>query len=381
MLNQEHYNRLVALINSSQLLSSQEKTDWIALLELMNDKQVKELEDILIPKAQSPMANVNQQPLRQKEEQAKSGLITNAPADLPVPDASQGGLQHINNLPSELAAHLPQTSAGTQVPASPSLSPSGAPLVKPARTPVTRQNINQLNKLIAKSHQSVINSSPSSKQITKQPASQEAAQNSPVQTTRPITPQTKVDKPKSVVRAPDQKIDTNKNRPVIKIPKPTQVDPRFSLQDDVTKILNQKLTSTPSDEGGVAAWPNKLTDARVDSPSKKSSVPTPSTSMEVPASPDVDLPELSSLEEVLQLEPKHLSLGNYQKIKSNLSDLININGYFAILHSLEASALYKGYMEYGRLSLSGRDISQSGFNEEQFAMMADLLQEIKINRS
>lgn len=45
---QERYNKLIGLIRDSSILSPRERAEWSALLELMNDKQINELEKILL---------------------------------------------------------------------------------------------------------------------------------------------------------------------------------------------------------------------------------------------------------------------------------------------------------------------------------------------
>ncbi len=49
-MNELKVRQLKQLINISTVLSPQEKQEWLGLLELMNDKQLTELEHILVPK-------------------------------------------------------------------------------------------------------------------------------------------------------------------------------------------------------------------------------------------------------------------------------------------------------------------------------------------
>ncbi len=42
-----HHDRILGLISSSKILSAQERQEWLDMLPLMNDKQTKELEEIL----------------------------------------------------------------------------------------------------------------------------------------------------------------------------------------------------------------------------------------------------------------------------------------------------------------------------------------------
>lgn len=77
MLNEQRIEHLRQQIQASQILESHEKADWLNLLELMNDKQLGELEEIL--------------------SAPKSTASTASQASLPP-------LTHISNLPTEVNA-------------------------------------------------------------------------------------------------------------------------------------------------------------------------------------------------------------------------------------------------------------------------------------
>ncbi len=90
MLNQQKVAHLTALINQSKILTDKEKSDWLGLVELMNDKQLGELEDILVnTKPQSQVAqSPNPETLKQPNP-AKPDLSSEVSPDL----------SHISNLP------------------------------------------------------------------------------------------------------------------------------------------------------------------------------------------------------------------------------------------------------------------------------------------
>ncbi|HMQ01583.1 MAG TPA: hypothetical protein PKD79_00725 [Candidatus Doudnabacteria bacterium] len=67
---------LTQLVNSSSILNAQEKAEWLALMDLMNDKQLAELEEIL---------------------QNSSPASVNTEASVAAPT-----LSHISNLPSQM---------------------------------------------------------------------------------------------------------------------------------------------------------------------------------------------------------------------------------------------------------------------------------------
>ncbi len=73
--------KLTNLVETSTILNAQEKSEWLALMQLMNDKQLSELEEILKPAAPSitPVSNNNE-----------------------TQGVSTPPLSHISNLPSQM---------------------------------------------------------------------------------------------------------------------------------------------------------------------------------------------------------------------------------------------------------------------------------------
>jgi hypothetical protein len=111
MITEQKSKQIQRLIKNSKVLSEQEKIEWQALLELMNDKQVVELEEILTPKSVEPK---------------------------PVASTDGGqssSLSHISNLPSQLSIH--KTSPET-LPTTPSSAPAPKPLPRPVAPIVSR---------------------------------------------------------------------------------------------------------------------------------------------------------------------------------------------------------------------------------------------------
>lgn len=88
MLDEVKKQKIIALIQRSTILNAQEKSDWLALLDLMNDKQIAELEEILQPEAVANAA-------------AKSAPINSSGAQ--TTRMEQPSLSHISNLPTRLS--------------------------------------------------------------------------------------------------------------------------------------------------------------------------------------------------------------------------------------------------------------------------------------
>jgi hypothetical protein len=118
-MTDQQKQHLTQLIKTSAILNAQEREEWLMLLDLMNDKQVGELERILTPA--TPFANG-----------AASPGAKPAPANLPM--------THIVNLPkppqpkpaqdktlSKFAEHLNQILAEKDLPPSEQKSPLDLP--------------------------------------------------------------------------------------------------------------------------------------------------------------------------------------------------------------------------------------------------------------
>lgn len=87
MLDELKKQRIVQLVQMSNILNVQEKADWLSLLELMNDKQLAELEEILQARPSAiPVMN-------------KSKAIDSKPSI----EIQQPTLKHISNLPTQIS--------------------------------------------------------------------------------------------------------------------------------------------------------------------------------------------------------------------------------------------------------------------------------------
>jgi hypothetical protein len=105
MSNELKIEQLRVDINQSKLLDDHEKADWLNLLELMNDKQIGELEEIL------------KAPVSDAEAPATGPTITDHPK-IPVPPKSTAmpALSHISNLPTAISYNKPKPSKPVPMP-------------------------------------------------------------------------------------------------------------------------------------------------------------------------------------------------------------------------------------------------------------------------
>ena len=106
-------DKLRSLISSSAILSPSEKAEWLALLELMNDKQLGELEKILATAQKPAPAALPVQPQDSKSTPAVKRMpqlshIVNIP-------------QHVGRIPTAPAKGTP-LAAAVNLPATPQVS-------------------------------------------------------------------------------------------------------------------------------------------------------------------------------------------------------------------------------------------------------------------
>ena len=123
MLNEQKLKQIQNLVKNATVLSDQEKNEWMALIELMNDKQIAELEEILQKPKPEPVAQPQPQPQVVAMPPTTPPTPTTPPKPMPptrpVPSASQApsvptpvpapkpvsasSLSHISNLPNQLS--------------------------------------------------------------------------------------------------------------------------------------------------------------------------------------------------------------------------------------------------------------------------------------
>jgi hypothetical protein len=116
MLDEVKKQRIIQLVQTSNILNAQEKADWLSLLELMNDKQIGELEEILQPKPIEEVVNKPKpaQVLQTKLQTPESVPVPSKPKiEQPIPSKPQPKaipqpfiekptLNHISNLPNQI---------------------------------------------------------------------------------------------------------------------------------------------------------------------------------------------------------------------------------------------------------------------------------------
>ncbi len=102
MYNAQRLETIRKNIKASTLLSDHEKSDWLNLLELMNDKQLGELEEILA--AESPA--ISEQTANIQHSKPASSASP-AAAQTPAPNQQLPPLTHIANIPTDVTIAPP----------------------------------------------------------------------------------------------------------------------------------------------------------------------------------------------------------------------------------------------------------------------------------
>ncbi len=155
MLDEVKKQKIIQLVKSSNILTAQEKTDWLSLLELMNDKQITELEEILKPKTVEPVATPVQKtsvvPKPVAQMPPKDNLVATKPTK--VQDLQQPQLSHISNLPNQISEQRvpilptkrpvsvvpnPKPEIPRNIPTSPKVSPQTPNLEAPSKLQATK---------------------------------------------------------------------------------------------------------------------------------------------------------------------------------------------------------------------------------------------------
>ena len=330
-------NNLILLIKNSTILSFQEKEEWHMLLDLMNDKQVLELERILKPAPR---------------------VVASPPANLP--------LSHIVNLPKATA------------PRSAEFRPVSAPVKTSSKF------AEQLNKILGE------------KELTTEKTQLDLPPPPPVPTPpiknivspKPVLPSIVV--PKSVTPAPKPYIEIKE--------KPKTFDQIISSADSLPEIkydsdnlsdvdlrdISEKIQPQPKSQPSVRAGlqnQDMLFQAAILRPQR------PATTTAAPAKlePKVELSPSVQLSEVVDAAGLSLDLWkkeNHMALTERLKKIIGKHGYHEVIFNLQKSPLYSSYIDAGLKSLeSGKSFEGLGekfMNKKEFEDFTDMLRELQV---
>ena len=350
-MNFQHAEKIRQLIHTSTILNSQEREEWLGLLELMNDKQLVELENILL--ANVPVMPLEKQPiidekekLRQAEEKKPlTHDLENHPVKTKPKEYQAPHLGHILNMPKV-----------------PSKSPVLPGFGRANKKPSFFEKLKDLLK---------------EKELPPGLPDKELSLPSPQ-----IPKQVEIQK-SAVAPTP---------KPVIKAAALPKTESALAHQL-AKKILEEKATKT----SGLERLPNKINIAGyVEKNFKKSLAdvqPNVPQDLNLAEHQPKELPKnqpvvslnkktVDSIEELEKLAPQDLSKADVSLLIKSIQNLVRRANVHEIIFHLEKSPLYASYIETGKqlltLGSSFESLEKGKYlNQKDFEATVDLLRAIQ----
>ncbi len=371
-MQDEKIAQLKLLIDSSSLLTMEEKKDWTAMLPVMNDKQTTDLESILTPPAavikplaqpvtQTPpaVAPVRPTPMRQPQPEK----LNPAPRPVAVAPAAKPALSHITNLPGFLGGM--KQAVEQSRPSGPVQNQSN---VQPKKTPAQPAFLPG-DMWAKKLHDTVVE-----KELE--------APHKIVQFNRP-TPQS-ASQPSQPLLQPSVVQSATIQRPVA-VPPPPVPKPKFSMpQITVKPQPAPKPVPLPRDHEEF--WSQLKKPAPVTTSIEQREEP----GFIVETGGGRVLTSVESLTDVEQVSISTLRALGWNTVVEQLQELVKKHGYIAVSVSFEKSPLYKQYLGVGQRVLEQnttyeqllqheKDSLQIPLAKQEFEEVADLLRKLQVN--
>lgn len=277
MGNEQKLENLKQLIRSSIMLSVQEKEEWLSLVELMNDKQMSELMELLGQKATAPTPQIGK-------------TSTVAPSPTTLGEGATGttpGLSHISNLPNTMMPDGGMMSGrmNDKIITEAKIPPSPTSLAFQSKV---------AERILPKAN--IVNASTSSK---------------------PVMPETGIQK---------------------------------------SAVIASQETPVTSDSVIATTQPT--------------TVKTPESTLVM------QLPQ-----EAASIAVAMLRQHGIQSLIQAFRNLTINYGYFTVMENFEHSPLYAAYIKAGEQFLAGKKSTEAqALSNQEFEMIADLTQSLKINR-
>lgn len=363
-MNSQLAEKLKSMIDGSSILNSYEKQEWLALLDLMNDKQILELERILGGPGQNVVKNIIIEPLVKKPlssaiENNKAPAVNNQPV-FQAAVSKAPHLGHIVNLPKietsqekkderEFLAKYPKP-AKENLPAK-----QGNFLQKLKnilREPELPSGHPEYELKLTDGHNDLYKKSPTSPLVLKK--------------TPPIIPVS----PKKILSDLNKTVGSFEKEPAMQ-----------SVSEIIEKheILQKKSP-------GLENWPKHITANKISAP-VKGGVP-PARVSSVPLQEikpvKVDFGRLKNLQDLALLSETVLYGENEEAFTRKLKDMIKVYGYHQVLQYLEKSPLYSSYIDTGKELLQKPETFEEAvknnpdlLDREGFERLADILRVIQ----
>lgn len=335
--------KIESLINTSAILTASEKTEWLALLGLMNDKQLLELEKIL--SSAKPLAS--------------------HPPQMPK-------LSHIVNLP-KLPADFIKAGDGPTPPAP--RPPQGGEEKKPSSFASKLKAIFQEKELPAGQPEL---------ELSAKSSSDEHLGGSATMSAKPTLGGEDVHKAQNIEHGTqnkqEPKVQTAASKPFFPVKEKPLVSPQ--AVKPVPPVLKVPLPPMPKPVPLVGAAPTSEINP-VLKPSQVSNFPP----VREPQSLKSDLSDgqqINNLQDLAAFDPKTLKDVSLDVLAKKIKLLIVKYGYFEAVFNLEKSPTYKNYIGTGLNLLSGQSnfeslgsLDDDYLSKEEFEKFTDLLAKIQ----
>lgn len=390
-MNTQQLENLQALIKSSPILSSQERQEWNTLLDLMDDKQLNELQKILSTARPAPAVIVQPPKLPTPKPVSLPDLNEKLLSGHAEPQTQTKPEQ------SAISSKIPKLSHIVNLPKS-----FGPEAVKPVLNkavvaeskPKTAQEILGLNK----------------------PVEQPIKAITPTSLTPPVLPAQKkenkfLSKLKSILaekELPPGKPQDALPKPVLKpfvklevkkgpeIPQPKaeiKTAPALALtKAPISKIGSEtSVLQKPQTEvknvnpvGGLEAF-SQSTQKEKENIISELKEHLESKSSEVKSQPGLPS-NIEQLEDLTNFSVKNLNESDFQSIVKKIRILISKSGYHTVLFNLEQSSVFKAYLKTGFEILNNQatfeqmqlKTGSDYLNRRSFEAFADLLRQIQV---
>ncbi len=319
MFNVKRLDDIRNKIADSTLLEDHEKADWLNLLELMNDKQLGELEEIL---AKENLSNEPEPIEKLPGNPEQSVVAENMPQ-----------LSHLANIPMGMIKPRPKPTP----PPAPSPKPQQQQQPTPAAVPAT----------------------PQPPQSPQPPRPKSTAPFDPTPPP-PIIP-----------------LAQNRRHAQVNAPAPLKTKPAAALPT----WTKEEVTPTPP-PAPQPPQKNEIAAPKAQPLPKPASAPQSTAVPEPEPAPSKIVPNQSpyravTVDDLHQLTADSLRIHDWQSVIDEVKKFITEHGYFKVLQILETSPLYGSYLQAGKARF---EESESDLTQEEFEFVADLLTHMRFNR-
>ena len=365
-------DNLKSLISSSNILSPGEKAEWSALLELMNDKQMGELEKILTSAKQPAPVTEAKQPIAAVARQ--DNKFSDTGKRMPQ-------LSHIMNIPKHVAS-IPMAAAHKEK-AEPVLSNRVAPspVISSQTLAAKKTFTDKLKGMFAEKEL------PAPKEENLLPKG-----HPPMFVVKPAAPVTAPLKP--LVDKPVIAAAIKPAPPVVPVPKlavnPAVLKPQPPAVKPVLPVVGYSKPAMPQAQAKGLNFTQVNEQVRNETLAavKQNLQNKPEINLQPVASPAVagKTPEIRELKDLVALSPEVLDESDLNALSGKIKGLLNRYNYHEVMFNLEQSQAYQAYINTGlellKKQISFDQASQQGtqpgmMDRDQFEKFVDLIRKIQ----